>query len=241
MSSKCLPARGRCCWPASRRCPSGCRQRTPIPSTGCVGVTRCRVSLRSLRHQRAQPDGSQPATECQSHLARAADPGPRPRDGGLLDRWHGWRSRAERWSIGCSGGTVSGGSPNATAPRSNASNGTTVSGPSTLQPGQKLTIRSSGGATASGDTYVVRRGDTLGKIAQARGVSLNRLAASQRSEQSQHDLPWSTTRDSRTSSPPLRSPSRLRQALESAPSAAHTSFADCRSTSTTGSTCPPAS
>jgi membrane-bound lytic murein transglycosylase D len=45
----------------------------------------------------------------------------------------------------------------------------------TLQPGQELTIRSSSGATSSGDTYVVRRGDTLGKIAQARGVSLNRL------------------------------------------------------------------
>jgi membrane-bound lytic murein transglycosylase D len=45
----------------------------------------------------------------------------------------------------------------------------------TLQPGQKLTIRSSSGATGSGDTYVVRRGDTLGKIAQARGVSLNSL------------------------------------------------------------------
>jgi membrane-bound lytic murein transglycosylase D len=45
----------------------------------------------------------------------------------------------------------------------------------TLQPGQKLTIRSSGGATSSGDTYVVRRGDTLGKIAQTRGVSLNSL------------------------------------------------------------------
>ena len=47
---------------------------------------------------------------------------------------------------------------------------------STLQPGQKLVLRGSGApASGSGGTYVVRRGDTLGKIAQNQGVSLNRL------------------------------------------------------------------
>lgn len=46
---------------------------------------------------------------------------------------------------------------------------------STLQPGQRLVIRASGSAAGSGTTYVVRRGDTLGKIAQAQGISLNNL------------------------------------------------------------------
>ncbi len=47
---------------------------------------------------------------------------------------------------------------------------------STLQPGQRLVLRGSGAPTSgSGGTYVVQRGDTLGKIAQSRGVSLNRL------------------------------------------------------------------
>ena len=49
----------------------------------------------------------------------------------------------------------------------------------TLQPGQKLTIRAAAGGSASASsaatTYLVRRGDTLGKIAQRQGVSLNRL------------------------------------------------------------------
>jgi len=48
----------------------------------------------------------------------------------------------------------------------------------TLQPGQRLTIRaaSDGGSGAAGSTvYLVRRGDTLGKIAQTQGVSLSRL------------------------------------------------------------------
>lgn len=46
---------------------------------------------------------------------------------------------------------------------------------STLQPGQSLVLRGSGAPAGSGGTYVVRRGDTLGKIAQANGVALNRL------------------------------------------------------------------
>jgi membrane-bound lytic murein transglycosylase D len=47
---------------------------------------------------------------------------------------------------------------------------------STLHPGQTLILRGSGAAaSASGGTYVVRRGDTLGKIAQNQGISLNRL------------------------------------------------------------------
>jgi membrane-bound lytic murein transglycosylase D len=46
---------------------------------------------------------------------------------------------------------------------------------STLQPGQRLVLRGSGAPASGGATYVVRRGDTLGKIAQAKGVSLNRL------------------------------------------------------------------
>ncbi len=50
---------------------------------------------------------------------------------------------------------------------------------STLQPGQRLTIRASGSSRGGGSestaTYLVRRGDTLGKIAQRQGVSLNRL------------------------------------------------------------------
>ena len=46
----------------------------------------------------------------------------------------------------------------------------------TLQPGQRLVLRGSGAPSpGGGGTYVVRRGDTLGKIAQARGISLNRL------------------------------------------------------------------
>jgi membrane-bound lytic murein transglycosylase D len=49
---------------------------------------------------------------------------------------------------------------------------------STLQPGQRLVLRGSGApSTGSGGTYVVRRGDTLGKIAQSNGVSLNRLTS----------------------------------------------------------------
>ncbi|MDX1643804.1 MAG: LysM peptidoglycan-binding domain-containing protein, partial [Thermoanaerobaculia bacterium] len=43
-----------------------------------------------------------------------------------------------------------------------------------LQPGQKLTLH---GGSASGAVYVVRRGDTLGKIAQRQGVSLGTLLA----------------------------------------------------------------
>jgi LysM repeat protein len=47
---------------------------------------------------------------------------------------------------------------------------------STLHPGQKLVLRGSGApASGSGGTYVVRSGDTLGRIAQRQGVSLNRL------------------------------------------------------------------
>lgn len=42
----------------------------------------------------------------------------------------------------------------------------------TLQPGQTLTLR---GGSASGAVYVVRHGDTLGRIAQRRGVSLGTL------------------------------------------------------------------
>jgi membrane-bound lytic murein transglycosylase D len=47
----------------------------------------------------------------------------------------------------------------------------------TLQPGQRLTIRAGGSAGSGGSkpTYLVRRGDTLGKIAQRQGVSLSRL------------------------------------------------------------------
>lgn len=43
----------------------------------------------------------------------------------------------------------------------------------TLQPGQRLVLRA--GTSSAGDTYVVRKGDTLGRIAEQRGVSLNRL------------------------------------------------------------------
>jgi LysM repeat protein len=47
---------------------------------------------------------------------------------------------------------------------------------STLHPGQTLILRGSGAAASvSGGTYVVRSGDTLGKIAQNQGISLNRL------------------------------------------------------------------
>jgi len=46
---------------------------------------------------------------------------------------------------------------------------------STLQPGQRLVIRASGSVSGSRSTYVVRRGDTLGKIAQAQGVALSTL------------------------------------------------------------------
>jgi membrane-bound lytic murein transglycosylase D len=46
----------------------------------------------------------------------------------------------------------------------------------TLHPGQRLVLRGSGApSSGSGGTYVVRRGDTLGRIAQNQGVSLNRL------------------------------------------------------------------
>ena len=46
----------------------------------------------------------------------------------------------------------------------------------TLQPGQRLVLRGSGApGSGTGSTYVVRRGDTLGKIAQNQGVSLTRL------------------------------------------------------------------
>ncbi|MDX1502961.1 MAG: LysM peptidoglycan-binding domain-containing protein [Thermoanaerobaculia bacterium] len=45
----------------------------------------------------------------------------------------------------------------------------------TLQPGQRLTVGGSG--TASGGTYVVRRGDTLSAIAERARVSLSRLTA----------------------------------------------------------------
>lgn len=48
-------------------------------------------------------------------------------------------------------------------------------GNSTLQPGQRLVIRASGSAAGSGATYVVRRGDTLGRIAQTQGVALSTL------------------------------------------------------------------
>ncbi len=43
----------------------------------------------------------------------------------------------------------------------------------TLQPGQRLVLRA--GTSSAGGTYVVRKGDTLGRIAERRGVSLNRL------------------------------------------------------------------
>lgn len=47
-----------------------------------------------------------------------------------------------------------------------------------LRPGQVLLIRGSGSATtASGSSYVVRRGDTLGKIARGMQVSLSQLLA----------------------------------------------------------------
>jgi len=45
-------------------------------------------------------------------------------------------------------------------------------GSSTLQPGQGLVIRT---GTAGGNTYIVRNGDTLGKIADRAGVSLRQL------------------------------------------------------------------
>jgi len=45
-----------------------------------------------------------------------------------------------------------------------------------LKPGQSLRIRSASTApTGGGSTYVVQRGDTLGRIAQTQGVSLSRL------------------------------------------------------------------
>jgi membrane-bound lytic murein transglycosylase D len=47
-------------------------------------------------------------------------------------------------------------------------------GSSTLQPGQSLAIRT---GTVGGETYVVRSGDTLGKIADRAGVSLRQLMA----------------------------------------------------------------
>jgi LysM repeat protein len=43
---------------------------------------------------------------------------------------------------------------------------------STLQAGQSLVIRT---GTAGGETYIVRSGDTLGKIADRAGVSLGQL------------------------------------------------------------------
>lgn len=46
----------------------------------------------------------------------------------------------------------------------------------TLHPGQRLTLRGRGGG-ASGGSYVVRSGDTLGGIADRNRVSLSRLAA----------------------------------------------------------------
>ena len=45
---------------------------------------------------------------------------------------------------------------------------------STLHAGQTLTI---GGGSAEGGTYVVRSGDTLGKIASRQGVPLRNLLA----------------------------------------------------------------
>jgi len=45
-----------------------------------------------------------------------------------------------------------------------------------LKPGQSLTLRSASTApSGGGGTYVVQRGDTLGRIAQNQGVSLGRL------------------------------------------------------------------
>ncbi len=46
-----------------------------------------------------------------------------------------------------------------------------------LKPGQSLRIRSASSAPSGGSNYVVRRGDTLGRIAQRQGVSLSRLLA----------------------------------------------------------------
>jgi membrane-bound lytic murein transglycosylase D len=46
-----------------------------------------------------------------------------------------------------------------------------------LKPGQTLKLRSATGSRAGGGTYVVQRGDTLGAIARARGVSLSNLLA----------------------------------------------------------------
>jgi putative chitinase len=48
---------------------------------------------------------------------------------------------------------------------------------STLRPGQRLTLRGRGsGASSSSSSYVVRSGDTLGRIADRNGVALQRLA-----------------------------------------------------------------
>ncbi len=48
---------------------------------------------------------------------------------------------------------------------------------SRLQPGQSLVVASGSAAGAPGGTYVVRRGDTLGSIAEAARVSASQLAA----------------------------------------------------------------
>ena len=48
---------------------------------------------------------------------------------------------------------------------------------SSLQPGQSLLVASGSAAGARGGTYVVRRGDTLGSIAEAARVSASQLAA----------------------------------------------------------------
>ena len=57
-----------------------------------------------------------------------------------------------------------------TADRIRSDNGLRTS---TLQPGQVLKIRS--GKASGGGSYVVQRGDTLGRIADRQGVSLTRL------------------------------------------------------------------
>ncbi len=48
---------------------------------------------------------------------------------------------------------------------------------SSLQPGQSLLVASGSAAGARGGTYIVRRGDTLGSIAEAARVSASQLAA----------------------------------------------------------------
>lgn len=49
-----------------------------------------------------------------------------------------------------------------------------------LRPGQRLRIRGGGGTTATNTRYTVRRGDTLGAIAERHGVSLNSLLRANR-------------------------------------------------------------